>query len=45
MNTKFLCYVAAAAIALALLTGCQRPPEISYVKDVAPILDKNCKGC
>lgn len=45
MNTKFLCCVAAASVALPLLAGCQRPPEISYVKDVAPILDKNCKGC
>ena len=45
MNTKFLCCVAAASIALPLLAGCQRSPEISYVKDVAPILDKHCKAC
>ena len=45
MHTKFLRCVAAAAVALPLLAGCQRSPEISYVKDVAPILDKNCKAC
>ena len=45
MNTKFLCCVAAASIALPLLAGCQRSPEISYVTDVAPILDKHCKAC
>jgi hypothetical protein len=45
MNTKLLRCVAATAVALPLLGGCQRSPEISYVKDVAPILDKNCKAC
>jgi hypothetical protein len=45
MNTKFLWCVAAASIALPLLAGCQRSTEISYVKDVAPILDKHCKAC
>ena len=44
MNTKFLCCVAAAAVALPLLAGCQRSPEISYAKDVAPVLDKHCKS-
>jgi hypothetical protein len=45
MNTKFLCCVAAASVALPLLAGCQRSPEISYARDVAPILDKHCKSC
>jgi hypothetical protein len=45
MNTKFLCCVAAASLALPLLAGCQRSSEVSYAKDVAPILDKHCKGC
>ena len=42
MNTKILCFVAAASVTLPLLAGCQRSPEISYAKDVAPILDKHC---
>jgi len=45
MNTKILWCVAAASIALPLLAGCQRSTEISYVKDVTPILDKHCKAC
>jgi hypothetical protein len=45
MHTKLLCCFAAATVTLPLLAGCQRSPEISYAKDVAPILDKHCKSC
>ena len=37
MNTKFLCFVAATSVAVPLLAGCQRSPEISYIKDLSLI--------
>jgi hypothetical protein len=45
MNGKFLSSIVASALALPLLAGCQRATEISYARDVAPILDQHCKGC
>jgi hypothetical protein len=34
------------ACALLLLGACQqRSQEVSYARDVAPILDQHCKGC
>lgn len=34
-----------AAAALLATTGCERKVEVSYQKDVVPILDKHCKYC
>lgn len=45
MNNKLLPCLVAAALALPLLAACGRTPEVSYARDVAPILDKHCKGC
>jgi len=44
MNAKGL-RVVAAALSLAAVAGCQRDGQVSYAKDVAPILEKNCKYC
>ena len=39
-STTLLCTL------LLLLSGCHRgPAEVSYSHDVAPILEKHCKGC
>jgi uncharacterized membrane protein len=45
MFTKLLSAVVAAAVAMPMLAGCQRTPEISYARDVTPILEKHCKSC
>lgn len=45
MNSKLGSWILAAAAALPMLAGCQRAVEVSYAKDVAPILDKHCKAC
>ena len=34
-----------AAACLAAVAGCARPPEVSYARDVVPVLDKHCKSC
>lgn len=45
MNTGLLRCFVAASVALPLLAACGRAPDISYAKDVAPILDQHCKSC
>ena len=41
-------YMSSAALGLPLvllLAGCHKTPEISYAKDVEPIIKKNCVEC
>lgn len=45
MNARSLRCLAAAPAVLLMLAGCGREPEVSYAKDVSPILEKHCKGC
>lgn len=45
MNTRLRLGLACAAFALPLIAGCQRPAEVSYAKDVAPIIDAHCSQC
>lgn len=33
------------AAAVALSYGCQQPAEVSYSRDVAPIINEHCSGC
>ena len=45
MNTKLLFCLVVATTTL-LLVGCQqRPAQVSYSKDVAPILEQRCQAC
>jgi len=45
MSTKYLRCVIAASVVLVLV-GCQhKAAEVSYAKDVAPILASHCKVC
>ena len=46
MNTRLLCCLLVASVALLLTVGCQRAPApVSYAKDVAPILAARCQSC
>lgn len=46
MGTRRLVCLAVAAAVLAVGTGCARKhQEVSYQKDVAPILTKHCASC
>lgn len=45
MNARSLCCFAAAAVAVLVLPGCGQAPDVSYARDVSPILDKHCKSC
>jgi uncharacterized membrane protein len=45
MNARSLRLLAAALAVLLMLAGCGPEPEVSYAKDVSPILEKHCKGC
>ena len=48
MNTKLPYPVVAASVTLvlAITVGCaHKPAEVSYQKDVAPILQKHCASC
>jgi uncharacterized membrane protein len=45
MNRSSLVWLSVAAVVLAIATGCERAPTVSYSKDVAPILEKHCKSC
>ena len=45
MNARSQCCFTAAAVALMVLAGCGQAPDVSYAKDVSPILDKHCKSC
>jgi hypothetical protein len=45
MHPKTLMPLIVAAFAVAMTPGCARKQEVSYKKDVAPILDKHCAKC
>jgi uncharacterized membrane protein len=45
MNARSLSCLAAAAVTFLMLAGCGPAPDVSYAKDVSPILDKHCKSC
>jgi uncharacterized membrane protein len=45
MNARLVRCFAAAPVVLLLLAGCGRAPDVSYAKDVSPILDKHCRSC
>jgi uncharacterized membrane protein len=45
MNTQRWGMLAVAATALLAVSACERPPTVSYQKDVVPVLDKHCKAC
>jgi uncharacterized membrane protein len=45
MNTRLRQSLAAVSLALPLLAGCQRTTEVSYAKDVKPIIDEHCSQC
>jgi hypothetical protein len=46
MIPKYLVWLSAIAPGLVASSGCDRSaPEVSYQRDVAPILDKHCKSC
>ena len=45
MNTNLLRRVALTSMALAMLASCARTPEVSYAKDVAPVIDEHCSQC
>jgi uncharacterized membrane protein len=45
MNARFLRGLAVASVVLPMLAGCQRTAEVSYAKDVAPIIDEHCSQC
>jgi hypothetical protein len=34
-----------AAACVAAVAGCGRAPEVSFARDVVPVLDKHCKSC
>lgn len=45
MNTRLRHPAVVASILLPLLAGCQQTAEVSYAKDVAPIIDEHCSQC
>ena len=45
MNTAKVVCLAVAALVLAIGPGCARKQEVSYQKDVAPLLAKHCASC
>ena len=45
MSTARIVCLAFAAFALATGSGCARKQEVSYQKDVAPLLAKHCASC
>lgn len=45
MNNRLVRSIAAASVGLALLASCQRAAEVSYAKDVAPVIDAHCSQC
>ena len=45
MSTARIVCLAFAAFALATGSGCARKQEVSYQKDVAPLLTKHCASC
>lgn len=45
MGTARIVCLAVAAFAVATGAGCARKQEVSYQKDVAPLLTKHCAAC
>jgi uncharacterized membrane protein len=45
MNARLRRYLVVAPVALLVLASCQRTAEVSYAKDVAPIIDEHCSQC
>jgi uncharacterized membrane protein len=45
MSTARIVCLAVAALAMATGAGCARKQEVSYQKDVAPLLVKHCAAC
>ena len=45
MSTARIVCLAVAALVLAIGPGCARKREVSYQKDVAPLLTKHCAAC
>jgi uncharacterized membrane protein len=45
MSTARIVWLAVAALALAIGPGCARKQEVSYQKDVSPLLAKHCASC
>lgn len=45
MNSKSRRSIALASVGVALLVSCQRAPEVSYARDVAPVIDEHCSQC
>lgn len=45
MSTARIVCLAVAAFALATGSGCARKQEVSYQKDVSPLLAKHCASC
>jgi uncharacterized membrane protein len=45
MGTARIVCLAVAALAMATGAGCARKQEVSYQKDVAPLLEKHCAAC
>ena len=45
MSTARIVFLAVAALAMATGAGCARKQEVSYQKDVAPLLSKHCAAC
>jgi len=45
MSTARIVFLALAALAMATGAGCAGKQEVSYQKDVAPLLAKHCAAC
>lgn len=45
MNRRRHVWLPIAGALLAVASGCERTPVVSYGRDVAPILEKHCKSC
>lgn len=45
MNTSLCRRTAIALAALSSLAGCQRTADVSYARDVAPIINAHCSQC
>jgi uncharacterized membrane protein len=45
MNTRLRHPAVVASLLLPLLAGCQQTTEVSYAKDVAPIIQEHCSQC
>ena len=45
MNTRMRRSLAIASVVLPMLASCQRTTEVSYARDVAPVIDQHCSQC